>query len=75
MPEERITANEKIEHNFKHHPPNSKKVGIHETIRESFKGIALQMVALVPEGREQSLVLTKLEEAMFWANAGVARSK
>ena len=24
-------------------------------------------------GRERALVMTKLEEAMFWANAGIAR--
>jgi hypothetical protein len=29
---------------------------------------------LVPPGREQSLAFTALEEAMFWANAGIARA-
>lgn len=27
----------------------------------------------VPPGREQSLALTNLEQASFWANAGIAR--
>lgn len=36
---------------------------------------AAQAVAdLVPEGRERSLALTKIEEMLFWANAGIARA-
>lgn len=36
---------------------------------------AASMIALrVPPGREQALALTKLEEAMFWANAGISRT-
>jgi len=27
----------------------------------------------VPDGRERSVAMTKLEEVMFWANAGIAR--
>lgn len=30
---------------------------------------------VVPEGREKSLALTKTEEAMFWANAGISRKE
>ena len=29
----------------------------------------------VPDGREKSLAMTKLEECCMWANAGIARSK
>ncbi len=28
----------------------------------------------VPEGRERSLAITKLEEVAMWANAGIARA-
>jgi hypothetical protein len=45
-----------------------------EQVRELTKGLAEMLISLVPPGREQSLALTKLEEAVFWANAGIARS-
>lgn len=28
-----------------------------------------------PKSREQSLAITKVEEAMFWANAAIARNQ
>jgi hypothetical protein len=31
------------------------------------------LVDLMPPGREASLAATKMEEAMFWANAAIAR--
>jgi hypothetical protein len=33
------------------------------------------LLSLVPAGRELSLALTKLEEAMMWANDGIARNQ
>ena len=48
--------------------------GRHASIRRLTYDLAVQYRELVPEGRELSLAYTKLEEAMMWANAGIARS-
>jgi hypothetical protein len=45
----------------------------HGKVREVCKEAADQILSLTPQGREQALAITKLEEAMFWANAAVAR--
>jgi hypothetical protein len=46
----------------------------HQLVREVCGNLAETMNAVLPEGREKALVLTKLEEAMFWANAAIARA-
>lgn len=59
---------------FGYHPPlEIGKPHVHEQVRRLCFDLAVQLSALVPPGREQSLMLTKLEEAAMWANAGVAR--
>lgn len=65
---------ERIENDFSYHAPSPEKIDKHETLREATKALALMYLELVPGGREQSLALTKLEEAVMWANAGVARN-
>lgn len=45
-----------------------------QKIRNSYLEHAKIINEIVPPGREQSLALTKLEEVMFWANAGIARN-
>lgn len=63
-----------LERRFAHHPPRSDEViHRHEMIRAEIKHTAYRVRQMVPQGREQSLALTKLEEAMMWANAGIAR--
>lgn len=59
---------------FDHHPPKAKStVEDHQAVRNDLKMVAVSLDALLPEGREKALALTKLEEAMFWANASIAR--
>lgn len=60
---------------FRYHPADTEaKRGAHEEVRAVCHDTAKSINALVPEGREKSLAVTKLEEAMMWANAGLARS-
>lgn len=63
-----------LERNFTHHPPSGPKIVLHEKIRNDVKVIALYMADNIPESRELSLAITKLEEAVMWANAAVARN-
>lgn len=59
---------------FDHHPPKGDDVALmHEFVRLQIKGVAMRMDAQLPVGRESAMVQTKLEEAMFWANAAIAR--
>lgn len=65
-----------LDHNLTNHPPTSDEViGHMEHIRSVAKGFGYAIMASVPESREQSLALTKLEEAVMWAIAGVARNQ
>lgn len=60
---------------FDYHPPLSQhRVEDHETVRQAAKRMAHELDLLLPEGREKSLALTKIEEAMLWGNAALARA-
>jgi len=65
-----------LEHRFAYHPPrNAVTVCKHEEIRSEMLRAALVVEETCPEGREKSLAITKLEEAMMWANAAIARAQ
>lgn len=57
-----------------HRPPHYGVVDAHARIRSACFGAAMVVVEKVPAGRERAIALTKLEEAMMWANAGIARN-
>lgn len=61
-------------HRFGYHPPKTDaKIIAHEDTRALFCGVALEIEKTIPDGREKALAITKIEEAMFWANAAIAR--
>jgi len=64
-----------IQNRFTYHPPATPtRADQHRGMREACESFAHFLNSQVPEGREKSLAMTKLEEVMFWANAGLARS-
>lgn len=65
----------RIENNFTYHAPTGDQVGRYGRIRDAAKEFALLINGLTPESREQSLAMTKLEEAVMWANAAIARNE
>jgi hypothetical protein len=63
-----------IENRFAFHAaPDQDKKDAHTSARQILHSAADLLNDLIPDGREKALVMTKLEEAMFWANAGLAR--
>jgi len=58
---------------FSYHPPHPVLVNVFLKIREEAKSLAFTLNANCPESRELSLAMTKLEEAVMWANAAIAR--
>ena len=69
-----MTKQEQIENNFTYHAPKPGQPEIYGAIRGAAKTLALHMTQACPESRELSLAITKLEEAVFWANAAIARN-
>jgi hypothetical protein len=62
-----------VENRFAFHPATETTGPKHDAVRATLLRVAKQMQRDLPDGREKSLVLTKLEETMFWANAAIAR--
>jgi hypothetical protein len=63
-----------LENRFTYHAPKEGQPETYTHIRAEIRDLAFTLVALTPQSREQSLMLTHLEEVMFWANAAVARN-
>lgn len=61
-------------HTFKAHECDAHQLAGMSAVRGACKVTAQVVLNVTPASREQSLALTKLEEAMFWANAAIARN-
>ena len=69
-----ITIQDRIENDFTYHAPKDGQQDKYEQLRGKGKELALLIAELAPTSREQSVALTELETAIFWANAAIARN-
>lgn len=69
-----ITAAE-LERRFSHHKVDDRQRDQMEDIRSIAHRLAQAMWRMAPDSRELSLAITNIEQAVFWANAAVARKE
>lgn len=60
---------------FTYHAPASEQALRYQQIRAGGGELAAVLNKLCPPSRELSLAQTKLEEAVMWANAAIARNE
>ena len=66
---------QRLINDFQYHPAVEDQQQRYERIRSDAQQLALLIVGHTPPGREQAVALTKLEEAVMWANAAIARNE
>ena len=64
---------EELKTRFTYHPPKEGQPKKYEQLRGTAKHLATMFQELCPDSRELSLAITRLEEAVMWANAAIAR--
>jgi len=62
-----------LENRFTYHTPMGDQPKRYVEIRGEAKLFAMTVCDLCPDSRERSLAITKIEEAVFWANGAIAR--
>ena len=76
MPSEKDTIHSRVDNDFAYHPVTRHSVADnHDHVRNLLRKTAHDLIENTPIGREQSLMLTALEEAMHWANSAIAKSQ
>jgi hypothetical protein len=71
---QRFTSDDELRHRAAYHPPRTDEtVKAHEQVRTDITDLTVAWNALLPEGREKSMALTFLDQALWAANAAIAR--
>lgn len=65
----------KLDNIFTYHAPKGDQAERYEAIRTKARKLAELIEESCPDSREKSLANTKLEEAVMWANAAIARNE
>ena len=66
---------EELESRFTYHAPNEDQIERYDLFRKMALNFALIVLRFCPESREKSLAMTKIDEAVMWANAAIARNE
>lgn len=64
-----------LENRFTYHAPKGDQAARYSAIRIEARSLAHFLAENCPPSRELSLAMTHLEEAVFWANASIARNE
>ncbi len=68
-----MPSSKDLDNDFAFHPPQNENVkAAHQDVRIAARRFMDVCNELVPDGREKALVRTKIQEAMMWANKGIA---
>ena len=62
-----------IENRFTYHVPKGAQPERYKIIRTFAKDFALEILEQCPDNRERDIAIVKIEEAVSWANAAIAR--
>ena len=66
---------QRIDNNFRYHPPSGDQPKRYEMIREEARKFAIKLARMCPQSRELSLAMTDLEDCVMHANAAIARNE
>jgi hypothetical protein len=61
-----------VNQTFTYHGPHGTQTERYGRLREAGKALASLILETVPLSREQSIALTNVQQAVMWANAGIA---
>jgi hypothetical protein len=65
-------ARQEARSEFSVHLLNDTGIGKAAEIADAFSDLLDKLETIIPAGRERSLVVTKLQEAAFWAKRGMS---
>lgn len=65
--------NKELKHVYTYHPPRGNQVDIYYNIRTLGREFAEVVARHCPDCREREKAFERIEEAVMWANAGIAR--
>ena len=70
-----VHQDQRRQRNFTYHAPGNSQIQRMQAIRTKAHDLSHLLDRCCTESRELSLAQTKIEEAVMWANAGIARTE